>query len=304
MNAGSVNQTADLEGRSILITGSDGYIGSRLMEQLRTSAAEVVGVDKTSSTRPNELCIDLRDGEATQALMADQKPICIVHAGTHSALAYQNDFLNSFMDDSKALFNLLTALEELPHSRLVVFSSSYVYSGIEPDEIVTEQTGLRPSHNFGVAKAFFEQLVLRTHAQSVVFRLSSVYGLGKQLHPNALANMAHECIEQGLITVWGAGMRKMQYVHIDDVLEYTLEGFEIQPGVYNLGSDEYTSVADAATLIADSFGGAVEYLRDKKEGATLPFMDTAKLKQASVTEHDTPLSLGLPNYVRELTKGD
>lgn len=288
------------ENRPVLLTGSSGYIGSRLATQLRLSRIDYIGVDKASSNRPNDECFNLRDEKLTRDAVRTLSPACIIHTGTHSALAYQNDFLASFHEDAHALTNLLGALRGRTDTRLIVFSSSYVYSGLASGRAVTENTVLNAAHNFGLAKSFFEQLILRNHPNSVLFRLSSVFGRGTQAHPNAIADMAGECLAHNRVTVWGTGQRKIQYIYIDDVIKYTFEALSLPSGIYNLGGREYTSVADTAQMIGEFFGARVRFVKDRKEGETLPFMDTTKIKEASRENHLTPLPTALQEYLHEL----
>ena len=292
-------QTIKKSGKRVLVTGGFGYIGSELVRQLARHEIDHLSVDMKNPEGKNTLSLDLCNKIKTAGVIEKFKPDVFVHCGTHSALAYRDRFLASFNEDAAALTNILEALAKLPSCRLIYFSSSYVYSGLAPSEPIVESTPLQPSHNFGVAKSFFEQLALRGHPSTVVFRLSSVFGPGNALNPNAVFNMAKECLESGSLTVWGAGSRKMQYVSMQDVLTYICEAFTLQPGVNNLGGSEYPSVAESAGAIAEFFRAKVVFLDGKKEGETLPFMDTAKLKQ-SVANHFTPFSDSLNEYLELL----
>ncbi len=286
----------------VLVTGGLGYVGSELVKQLEHHGIDYVSVDKKNpAAKKRVIFLDLCDRQKTAEVIGKFKPDVFVHCGTNSALAYCDHFLESFREDAAAIANILESLSKLPGCRLVYFSSSYYYSGHSPKERVSELVSLQPSHNFGVAKSFFEQLVLRSHPNTVVFRLSSVFGPGNASNPNAVFNMAKECLETGRLTVWGTGSRKMQYIYMKDVITYICEVFTLQPGIYNLGGNEYLSVAEAAKMIADFFGASLVFLKDKKEGETLPFMETAKLKR-SLADHISPFKDSLKEYL-ELLRG-
>jgi len=285
----------------ILVSGGFGYIGSEYVKQLDLYGIDYVSVDKKHRTGKRTVSLDLCDKDRIAEVIKTFKPDVFVHCGTNSALGYCDHFVPSFRDDAMAIANILESLSMLPDCRLVYFSSSYSYSGLSPKDWVSESVALRPSHNFGVSKSFFEQLALRSHPNTVVFRLSSVFGPGNALNPNAIFNMARECLETGELTVWGAGSRKVQYVYIRDVLTYITEARVLQPGIYNLGGNEYVSIAEIASMIADFFGASLVFLKDKKEGETLPFMDTAKLKRSSV-DQITPLKDSLNEYLESLSK--
>lgn len=267
-----------LTGKSVLITGNAGYIGSALMERLRDSNVRYLGIDKRAGDDKRARCFNLCDAGRLNRVIAEFSPDHVVHCGTHSAVVYRERFLDSFEEDVSAMSNLLRVLKDRPGTRLMLLSSSYVYSGLDLKRPAKETDVLSPAHNFGVAKAFFEQYALRIHPNSVVFRLSSVFGGGDRPCPNAITDMAKEFKERGTLTVWGAGARMMQYVHIDDVIAYILHGLRIPPGIYNLGGNEYASIGETAKIIADYFATDVRYLRDRKEGETLPFMENVKLK--------------------------
>jgi len=293
----------------VLITGGLGHIGSQLVEQMQKYNIDYISIDKLypkNLVKPEFLQFNLCDKQKTAECTENFRPDIIVHCGTNSALDYYNQFFESFKEDSQALINILEALSNLRNCRLVFFSTSYVYSGLKldtPNTPVTETDLVQPTHNFGIAKLFFEQLILKTHKNSVVFRLSSVFGPGNASHPNAVLNMTKECLETGQLTVWGSGSRMMQYTYIKDVVKYVSESFFLQPGTYNLGGNEYLSVAVAAKLIANFFGASMVFLTDKHEGETLPFMNTNKLKEISGKGYFTPLSDALKEYLNSFKSG-
>ncbi len=284
------------KGARVLVTGGFGYIGGELVRALARHEIDHISVDAKNPGGDGAVALDLRDRAGTRAVIEGFEPDVVVHCGTHSALAYRDQLIGAFNDDAAALTCILEPLASRPTCRLIYFSSSYVYSGLAPGDPVSESTKLQPSHNFGVAKSFFEQLALRSHPSTVVFRLSSVFGPGNALNPNAVFNMAKECLEAGKLTVWGAGLRRMQYVYMQDVLTYIGQAFTGTPGILNLGGSEYPSVAESAEAIAAFFGAEVAYLRDKKEGDTLPFMDTAKLRH-STNDFFTPFRDSLNEYL-------
>ncbi|MDO8619916.1 MAG: NAD(P)-dependent oxidoreductase [bacterium] len=284
----------------LIITGSLGYIGSELQKDAKAQNLSVLPIDKDYRSGEEGLSLNLADHEKTGKAVSDFKPNVFVHAGTHSALAYKDDFVSSFTEDFQALLNIVKALASYPSCRLIYFSSSYVYSGLPKDEKMFEDRPLLPSHNFGVAKSFFEQFILRNHKNSVIFRLSSVFGEGEAKHPNTILNFAKECEEKGELTLWGTGARKIQYVYLPDVVRCVREGFTLPPGIYNLGGDEYSSVKDAAQMIADFYKASVVFKTDKPEGETLPFLGNAKLKKASAKNVFTPFSMAVTEYLNTL----
>jgi len=281
----------------ILITGNLGYIGSVLLEEVKRQNIDYLCIDKEYQEGQRELCFNLCEPKKTAEAIESFKPDILIHAGSHSALIYKDNLYDPFLEDFGSLSNILNSLKGFPDCRLIYYSSSYVYSGLPKENSVTEESLLLPHHNFGVAKSFFEQFILRNHKNSIVFRLSSVFGQGEAKHPNTILLFVKECLEKGELNIWGQGTRKLQYVYNKDVVDCTFQSFVTEPGIYNLGGDEYISVAEAGQAVADFFKAKINFLKDKTEGETLPFLENNKLKTAVGKNLFTPFSVALSEYL-------
>lgn len=290
----------DIKSKRVLITGSLGYIGSEVFKVAKEHTKECLAIDTLIDDFGNVQTLDLKDAAETTKTISDFKPDVIIHCATHSALAYKNDFSNSFQEDLSATLNILNALAGMPDCRLIYFSSSYVYSGLPVVQDYDENSPLAPKHNFGVAKSFFEQFILKIHPNTIVFRLSSVFGSGEALHPNVILAFAQECLKNNSLTVWGKGERKLQYVYMKDVVSITLKSIDWTPGIYNLGGDDYVSVRDTAEDIAKFFNVKVNFLENKPEGETLPFLSNQKIKHALSSDIFTPFPIALKEYLKTL----
>jgi nucleoside-diphosphate-sugar epimerase len=285
--------------KDIIISGANGYIGQELANQLVLNKINYKGIDRKPHKNSIHLVQNFEESESTR-LIESLDCDYFVHAGTHSALAYEDNFVESFYEDMTSLRNILAGLASKPKCRLIYFSSSYVYSGISREDQVTEETVIAPVHNFGLAKSFFEQMLLRNYPNSIIFRLSSVFGGGNSLHPNAITNMANEVKNNEYLTVWGNGDRQMQYTYIEDVIKFIVRSPNLNPGIYNLGANDYSSVLDTANQIAQYFGGKVKKIPEKVEGFTLPFMKNDKIVTASDMRFSANQVVNLKTYLSQL----
>ncbi len=299
MNNYIVEHISHISNKNIIISGVNGYIGKELANQLILNEIQYTGIDKRQREDFPHISLNLNDSKSID-LISSLDCDYFIHAGTHSALAYQDNFVESFCEDMTSLRNIFTGLSSNSKCRLIYFSSSYVYSGIPREEKVNEETTLTPVHNFGLAKSFFEQMILRNYPNSIIFRLSSVFGGSNSLHPNAITNMAKEVKENKFLTVWGNGDRQMQYIYIEDVVKFILHSFILDIGVYNLGADNYNTVLETANQIAKYFGVEVKNLPEKTEGFTLPFMKNNKLIAASNIKFSANQVSNLNTYLDQL----
>ena len=81
------------------------------------------------------------------------------------------------------------------------------------------------------------------------------------------------------ITIWGSGARRIQYIYINDVLKYLLAAKDACPGIYNLGGDEYLSMREVSSKLAEILDVENEFIMDKNEGEELAFMSSDLTKQ-------------------------
>ena len=290
----------NLSTKRILITGGLGYIGSETFKVAKEYSENLLAVDKLADVFGNVLSLDLKDAAKTSEIIINFKPDVIIHCATHSALAYRDHLLNSFQEDFFSTVNILNALAKMPNCRLIYLSSSYVYSGLTVHQNYDEYSALAPRHNFGIAKSFFEQFILKIHPNTVIFRLCSVFGSGQALHPNVILAFAEECLKNHSLTVWGKGERKLQYIYIKDVISIILRSFDLVGGIYNLGGDDYISTKDTAENIAKFFKVKVNFLENKPEGETLPFLSNQKIKDNLKNDLFTSFSIALNEYLKSL----
>ena len=64
--------------------------------------------------------------------------------------------------------------------------------------------------------------------------------------------MIKEAIDNKVVDIWGEGMRKMQYIYINDVVQSIIDSNKFKPGIYNLGGIDYISVLETANIITNN----------------------------------------------------
>ena len=185
----------------------------------------------------------------------------------------------------------------MPETQIIFMSSNYIYSGLDSKDVVEEEIENISTHDFGLSKRFFEELLLRNHPNSVILRLSNVYGGSNQRNKTVLLEWKDAVLSNSEIVLWGKGLRKMQYVYIDDVVKIIMFGFSMKPGVYNMGSNEYLSMSEAAKILARIYGTNIAYLTDKKERMSLPLMKTQKIRKQIKNFNFTKFEQGISEYI-------
>ena len=129
-----------LAGKSVLVTGATGLIGTALVDALRAMNAEGANIDIRAAGR-SEAGVRARFGDEVRYVRYDaREPVrfdfavdYVVHAATSAhPLAYSRDPVGTFQASVTGTMNLLEYLRQAPGSRFILLSSGEVY-GENPD---------------------------------------------------------------------------------------------------------------------------------------------------------------------------
>lgn len=160
-----------LTGRTVLITGGSGFLGSALADLARKQGWRVVATYHTHQPQMEDIsweALDLRDGAATRALIERCAPDVVIHT------AYRQegpDIAAITADGAGAVAQAAYAVQ----ARLIHLSSDVVFDG-ERIGRYTEADAPQPVTAYGAAKAEAERLVAAAHPSSLIVRTSLIYG--------------------------------------------------------------------------------------------------------------------------------
>jgi UDP-glucose 4-epimerase len=262
------------QGRSVLITGGLGFIGSSLARRLvEIGGVEVAIVDA--------LLPDQGGNRFNLAGMADRVTCHIAEIGRDPRidqlvagrdyifnLAGSTSHVDSMLDPRRDLelncaaqLALLEACRRFNPGVKIVFTSTRQVYGRALYLPVDEQHRLAPPDVNGIHELAAEHYHLLYHRiyglRSVVLRLTNVYGprqLLRHSRQSFIAWFIRQAIEGGVIELFGQGRQQRDLNYVDDVVEALLlaGASEAADGeIFNLGGDEPISVAElAAELIA------------------------------------------------------
>jgi dTDP-4-dehydrorhamnose reductase len=153
---------------SILVTGADGYVGSRLVARL-AEHAPVLAVSRHGRTG---LACDLCDEAAVDELARTLAPRAIVHAaGNKNVAECESTPLLAYAANVRTAVNVLRAWPDVP---MIYVSTDYVFDGSEGS--YRETSPVAPSTAYGRSKLCAEitgQLTAAGRFTSV--RVSAIY---------------------------------------------------------------------------------------------------------------------------------
>lgn len=263
-------------GKSILITGGLGFIGSNLARALVKQGAEVTLVDSlipqyggnsfnVSDIRDQvfvNVC-DVRDPHA-MAFLLQGKDYLFNLAGQTSHMDSMTDPQSDLDINASAQLSILEACRKINPNIKIVFASTRQLYG-KPDYLpVDEKHPIRPVDVNGINKLAGEWYHLLYNnvygIRACALRLTNTYGPGmrvKDARQTFLGIWVRLLLEGNAIKVFGDGLQLRDFNYVDDCVEALLlaGASDLANGkVYNLGSSEVIGLKDLAELMVKVWG--------------------------------------------------
>lgn len=246
----------------ILVVGHSGFIGRHVMAELLSELGSVAD-DVPLSGASSPEC-DLTDDSCLDALARRLEQTTIVFlAGIKRQLG---DTLDTFEANVKLVANFCRCLQRRPARRVVYVSSAAVYGEELDNRAITEDTAVRPTSLYGIAKAtsedLFRQAVRSGAAASLaIVRPPLIYGPGDtsaSYGPNAFCRSA---IDDVPVTLWGDGTERREFLHVGDAARLIVRlAVGTSDGPLNLASGRSHSYVDVVNVISSAIGRPVTTL--------------------------------------------
>jgi len=291
-------------GRSVLITGGAGFIGSHLAEAFLAAGDRVLVLDDLSSGREENVpagaaleVLDVRS-PAAAGLLERARPDLLVHQ------AAQMDVRRSVADPAfdadvnvRGTLVLLEAARRAGTRRVLFASTGGAIYGEQETYPAPEEHPARPLSPYGVAKLAVERYLFYYHREhgfdATCLRYANVYGERQSPHGEAgvVAIFLDRLLAGGAATIHGDGLQTRDYAHVSDVVRANLAAARKAAGgpryrVYNVGTGIETSVVELYARLAAS----LDLDRPAEHGPPKP----GEQRRSSVDPARARRELGLP----------
>lgn len=255
---------------NILVTGSKGVIGQKLIRDLVSRNHRVFGIDLLHHAgevgfiqrMSNELWsysrCDIGEFRQIERVFKEAGPFDLVYntAAEFGRWNGEDYYEQMWKSNLIGLKNILRLQEQLGF-KLVHFSSSEVYGDYDGvmREDVMDNIEVRQLNDYAISKWANEMQIRNSSAlfgtQTVIVRLFNTYGPGEYYHPYRSVNckFCYHALNRLPVTVFRGHYRTSTYV--DDCVRTVANISEnFIPGrAYNIGSEQYHSIEDLATII-------------------------------------------------------
>lgn len=166
-----------------LITGKNGQLAQAFMKRF-----EKQGIDYRAPEEPE---LDITSEQAVSQAVAAWNPGVIINCAAYNLVdKAELDPKTAFAVNETGPRHLAAAAAG-KKALIVHFGSDYVFDGMKESGLYVESDAVHPLNEYGKSKLAGEEIVMRTSARHLVFRLSWVFGAGTQNFIHKLRSWAH-----------------------------------------------------------------------------------------------------------------
>jgi len=272
----------NLQGKKILITGADGFIGSHLTEELVKRGHDVRAfvlynsfghwgwLDESPDDIKHELDVvagDIRDPHGVKAAM--QGCSVVLHLAALIGIPYSYHSPDSYVDTNiRGTLNLLQAARELNVEKFIQTSTSEVY-GTAQFVPITEEHPLQGQSPYSATKIGADHIAFSFYnsfeTPVSIVRPFNTYGprqSARAIIPTVITQIA-----SGLDTIkLGSLSPTRDFSFVEDTVSGFIAATESDNSIgetINLGSNFEISVGDVLALISDLMGSNVKIETDE-----------------------------------------
>lgn len=284
-----VNYNVNLEGKTILVTGAAGFIGSNLVKRLFTDVKNirVIGIDSITDyydinikyERLNEIEAlqgnwtfvhdSIANKDAVEKVFSENQIAVVVNLAAQAGVRYSITNPDAYIQSNLiGFYNILEACRHHEVEHLVYASSSSVYGSNKKVPYSTDDKVDNPVSLYAATKKSNE---LMAHAYSKLYNIPStglrfftVYG------PAGRPDMAYfgftnKLVKGDTIKIFNYGNCKRDFTYVDDIVEGIVrvmqhapekqngeDGLPIPPyKVYNIGNSHPENLLEFVSILQE-----------------------------------------------------
>jgi len=308
-----------IKGKSILVTGGAGFIGSHIVDRLLKEGAYVRILDDLSNGNlvnvPNADKVEFQKGDIrndSDIRRALEGVDLVFHeaAQINPARAVKEPIYD-FEVNARGTLNLLLSSVKCGVKKFIMASTN-TYGDTDTESVSEEFSTLSEPRSllspYAAAKVSAEAYLKTINDEfgmpTVRLRYFNVYGPRQttKSESGVIAIFTEQILSKKPITIFGDGTHTRDFIHVSDVVEANmLAALKEQANgeVFNVGTGIETSVVELAKLIIKITGNSVPIKHGPSRAADFKRAkaDLRKAKKALGFQPKTNLQDGLKDYV-------
>lgn len=311
----------ELSGKTVLVTGGAGFVGSNLSERVLREGASVVVVDNLSTGSEGNIAhlqqhprfsfvqMDVNQAEQIGTLFAKYGDGGIDYVFHYAAFVGVRNVIERPLEvfrDIDGIKTILALSKEYGVKKVVFASSSEAYG--EPTELPERENGqhnVNPDDPYGLTKLVGENMMKNYWKQyglpTTSLRFFNVYGprQNASAYGFVVGIFMKKVLAGEPITIFGDGKQTRDFVYVDDNVEAAIRALlssETNGETINVGSGNEVTILELAKQIA-AVAGVTEYtptfLPEREVEIRYRDPDTTKMQKLLSFVPLVPLKEGL-----------
>lgn len=271
-----------------IILGANGYIGKHLESNLKKLGQEVLCYDYSSTKTEKNSCqvFDITNKSSVEKIDWNVDYVYLLSGITGTLIGF--DIPDKFFQINEiGLINVLSVIKNLKKKPKIIFPSTrLVYKG--KDNPIVETDELDPKSLYALNKITCEK-ILHIYQKMFginysIFRIGIPYGSNfKQYSYGTLNFMIEQATKTGTITLYGDGMQKRTFTHIEDLCNQIVlvsQSENSKNEIFNIGGETLT-IKEVATHISNLTNAKIIFkewpLLDHKIETGSTYFDDSKI---------------------------
>jgi UDP-glucuronate 4-epimerase len=305
----------------VLVTGGAGFIGSNLVDQLLAEGHTLSVLDDFNDfyapeiKRANVAALstnaviyeaDIRDPEAVDRVVREQKPDAIIHLAARAGVRPSIKEPKLYIDTNiTGTWNLLEAARVHGVPRFISASSSSVYGVIKTAPFSEDMLINQTISPYAATKMATEQFCSNySHLyglRTISLRFFTVYG--PRQRPDLAIHSFTKSISEGKpINQFGDGTTRRDYTYVDDILQGVTACLRYEGAlcdVFNLGESQTTTLNELIVSIENALGkkAIIRQMPEQPGDVPLTYANIDKARRLLGYDPHTKIAEGIPKFV-------
>lgn len=264
----------DWAGLTVLVTGSGGFLGSRLVRSLGARSVRVLALTRAEpaawtadAAGPwiEPVAGDVRDIAALSRVFREHAVDVVFHlAAMASPIRSRDNPLLAFEVNARGTWNLLEAARGAAVAPRIVLASTDSVYGENDGTPFTEEMPMSPGFPYEASKACAE-IAARSYGdtfgmQVAIARFCNIYGPGDLTESRLIVSTVEAALSGRRQVLNGDGSAMRNYLYVDDAVAALVRVAEMlgerdfAGTVVNIGDDTPYSVLDVVCRVLDQTG--------------------------------------------------
>lgn len=272
-------------GQTVVVTGSESFIGKEFKKGCASSDIAIVGIDTISSDQPRDHAIDIRNPEVADVIPQGADALVHLAAISRDRDCRENTGL-AFDINVNGTLNLMKAAQARGVRQFIFASSEWVYGDVGGvDQVQREDDPIditRMSSEYAITKLVGEQLLRisakRGFSPVTILRFGIVYG-PRPKPMTAVEGLLREVAELDVVDINGSASSARRFIYVEDIASGIIAslgqtGFQI----FNLSGDRLVSLREVFNHASKLLGRSPQLKETDPAAITIRNPDNARAK--------------------------